>query len=198
MSEKKIGLMGGTFDPPHLGHLEIAKKAVEQLSLERLILLPTGKPPHKNIQGLSAPEHRLAMTGLLKERHPAFELGLYDFNKQGSCYTYETVQYFSQELGLIKQELFFIIGADLLQEFPGWVKPELILKYCTLACAPRPEILFSEAELKELPEHIKLSMPALDISSTKIRQAVAENESLEGLTFSEIINYIRENELYQK
>jgi len=189
--------MGGSFDPPHFGHFELAKKALEELDLKRLILLPTGRPPHKNRGGLSAPLHRLAMTQLLKERQPAFEIDLYDFNKNKACYTYETVLHFSQELGLKKQELFFIIGADSLQEFSGWLKPELIIKHCTLACAPRPGVLFSEEELKELPKHRQLSMEALDISSTTIRKAVSENRSLEELTFASVIEYIRENDLYQ-
>lgn len=184
MNENKIALIGGTFDPPHLGHLNIANAAVEQLNLSKLILLPVGKPPHKEEEGLTSPEHRLAMAKLFTKMSSKFELSLYDFEKEGKCYTHETVEHFIEAK-------YLIIGEDSLYSFNTWVEPKKILNHIQLVCVPRPGSINKHRSI--VPEHIRLKTTGINISSTDIRTGVAEGKVL----LPSVEKYIKENKLYE-
>ncbi len=205
--ETRIGLFGGTFDPPHRGHLAIAQAALEAFSLQQLILLPSGHPPHKDETLLSRPEKRLAMTRLLADLDPRFVLDTYDLDREGKSFSFETVLHFREKLGLKREQLYFLIGADSLQDLAGWREPKRLLESCRVVTAPRPgKKLFVPPALAEIagPERSReleahfLNMPGVEISATAIRAAIRSGilPEAEPLLLPEVAAFIRTQGLF--
>lgn len=170
---RRIGLLGGTFDPPHLGHRLLAQAAYDQLALDAVHWLPVGAPAHKQRADLSAVEHRIAMTARAIAGAPHFVLDLTDAQRPGP---HRTVTL----LPLIRAAhpdaaLWFLIGADSLRDFASWVEPERILTLCRLAVLPRPgaepDWAALTARFPTLPERIDwLQGVGLSVSSTQLRR----------------------------
>lgn len=196
---KKIGILGGTFDPVHIEHIRLAKSAVEELGLDELLVMPTFIPPHKTRLPALA-EDRLKMLELAFSGQEKIKVSDYEIKKQGKSFTYQTVEHFKEQTGA---EIFFIVGGDMLTDFKTWKNPERILNACTLAVFGRED--FQPDYQKETEyfdktfskRFVRLNYVGKIASSTKIRVYSWFNLSLEGLTNQRVIDYVNKKGLYK-
>ena len=201
--KKKIGIMGGTFDPIHIGHLILAEKAYEQFKLDKVRFMPAGNPPHKkNRTGRATDEQRVEMVKRAISSNPHFELCLAEMNADGYSYTYRTLERFKEENP--DEEYYFIIGADSLFDFETWREPGRICQSCTLVVATRNQtsnehLDAAMAHLKEKFDgtFLKLDTPNLDISSHHIRQWIEEKRTIRYYVPDSGIDYIEEHQMYK-
>lgn len=200
ISMEKIGIFGGTFNPVHSEHIAIAKSAIEELGLDKLIIMPTFISPHKQQDLALSPEHRLNMLKLAFKGEDKIEISDYEIEKKGTSYTYLTVEHF---YNLQPCELFFIVGGDMLTNFKTWKYPERILAVCNLAVFSRDGV-FTDFSLEKqyFKEHfgkefIRLSFTGKDFSSTKIRVLSAFSLKVNHLTAPSVAEYIEKNNLYK-
>lgn len=189
---KHIGLLGGTFDPIHCGHLLAAEQAREQAGLDEIWFLPTHIPPHKSREGLTPAHHRLTMVQLAIEDHPAFRVSDEELHREGPSYSYDTM------VRLVKKHrdyrFSFIIGGDMVKTLSTWHRYEELVGLTDFIGLARPGF---ELDLSD-PEHVTfVNMPVWDISSTLIRQKVVDGKSLRYLVPDAVERYIKENRLYE-
>lgn len=199
-----IGLYGGSFDPVHIGHLVIARAVAESLDLERVIFLPSARPPHKQSGTLASADHRARMVRLAIGDESIFELSDYDLTRSGPTYTVETIDHFATALGP-QAHLHWIIGKDSLVEIPTWKSADNLIDTCRIITAARPgptDIDWSaitesvgESRAHKLREGI-VETPMIDISSTQIRERLSVGRSIRHLTPDAVHEYIFENHLY--
>jgi len=200
MSSAQVGLLGGTFDPIHLGHLIIAEEVRTRLGLDWMIFVPAGLPPHKLAQAVTQPHHRLEMVRLAIADNPHFALSRVDIDRLGPSYTVDTVRLFLDGWGA-HTELYFLMGADSLIELPTWRQPDRLMRLCRIVAVGRPGYRVNLAELDRLLPgaanliHI-MDMPTLDISSTDIRRRVQEGRTIRYLVPAPVERYIVEHRLY--
>src|SRR5512142_241728 len=202
MSHERIGLFGGTFDPPHLGHLILASEARSQLGLTRLLWTVTPDPPHKQGQSITPLEHRLAMVRLAIEDNPFFELSNVELDRPGPQYTVDTVKLVAEQNP--RAEIVPVIGGDSLQDLPTWHHPkELVYAAHWVGVMRRPgeEVNLEELE-RELPG-IKskvhyVDAPLLEIASREIRNRVAAGKPFRYYLSPPVYEYIEEHHLYQQ
>ncbi|MBQ7348725.1 MAG: nicotinate (nicotinamide) nucleotide adenylyltransferase [Clostridia bacterium] len=195
---EKIGILGGTFNPVHVEHVRLAKAAVEELELDRLIVMPTFLPPHKNV--IPAPaEDRIEMLKRAFMGEEKISVSDFEIRNQGKSYTYLTVEHFKNELSA---RLFFIVGGDMLTDFKTWKYPERILAACDLAVFDREDFFTDYPAEKEYfkkrfgKEFIKLNYLGKSASSTKIRVYSAFSLPTIGVAPDGVIDYIKEKNLY--
>ncbi len=202
---QRVGLYGGSFDPIHHGHLIVARAIAEKLDLERIILLPTATPPHKDGESLADPTHRARMVELAAEDESLFEFNDFDLTRSGPSYTIDTVAFFQERLGK-HAVLHWIIGADSLVELTGWHRISALIDYCRVVTAGRPgweRINWSALRATLSEEHVRklrdgvVDTPRLDISSTDIRCRVHDGRSIRYLVPNSVRRYIDEHALYQ-
>lgn len=197
----RLGIMGGTFDPIHYGHLVTAEQAREALNLDLVLFLPAGAPAFKLDQEVSSPEDRYAMTVLATAANESFYTSRLEIDRGGVTYTVDTLTYLrSQYPPNVK--LYFITGADAILDIVSWHNAGQIAELATLIAATRPGYDISQAheriEASGFPFDVRyIEIPALAISSTNIRQRVALGKSIRYLTSESVIGYIRKNRLYQ-
>lgn len=199
-----IGLMGGTFDPIHIGHLVTAEEARQQFSLDYVIFIPSGLPPHKDKEEVSPAEHRYLMTTLAVMSNPSFIVSRVEVDKQEPSYTIDTIRYFTAR-GAPGANLFFITGADAILEIFTWKDYAALMGLCTFIAVSRPEYpleKLGEITEKLCPElkskiHL-LEIPALAISSTFIRKRAALGKTIKYLTPEPVEQYIKKHGLYKK
>lgn len=196
----RMGLIGGTFDPIHLGHLIIAQEACTRLDLLQMMFVPAGQPPHKRDQGITDPERRFEMVRLAVADNPLFSVSRMDIDRAGPCYTVDTVRLFRDTWGS-EVEIYLLIGADSLSELPTWHRPDLLIRLCHVVALGRPGYRVDWAELdRSLPgasEQIQmLGGPALDISSTEIRNRVRDGRPIRYVVSQPVERYIHEHRLY--
>ncbi|HUM82546.1 MAG TPA: nicotinate-nucleotide adenylyltransferase [Lachnospiraceae bacterium] len=199
---RKIGIMGGTFDPIHIGHLILGENACQQFGLEKVIFMPAGNPPHKQHRdGRASNEDRMKMVGLAIASNPHFELSDVEMNEKGFTYTYRTLE-------LLKKlnpdaEYYFIIGADSLFDFDKWMKPQRICDACTIVAATRNHT--SSEALDAAIAHVaetyrasiyKLDTENIDVSSNMIREWITEDRTIRYYVPDSVIDYIREHDVY--
>jgi nicotinate-nucleotide adenylyltransferase len=184
----RLGILGGTFDPIHLGHLILGEVAREELALDQVFFVPTGVQWRKAAREIAPAEHRVAMARLAIAGNPAFVLSTVEVDRPGPSYTADTLE---QLRGTYPDaEMFFIVGRDALEDMPNWVRPERIRELATIAVAARCGAAPSQgAEW--------LSMPAIGISATDIRERVAAGRSIRYLVPPAVETYIREHSLYK-
>lgn len=199
----RIGIFGGTFDPPHNGHYKYACEAMEKLRLDRLIVIPASIPPHKANQGVSDGADRLKMTEMLFIDDWRVEVSDMELNRQGKSYTVDTVKELSKKYP--DDELYFLMGSDMLLCFHMWKDPEEIIKYVRIGAVTR----CGEVEKKELEEYAQKHFPEsidrflfcdfepVELSSTQVRNAVKKGESINSMVNSQIEAYIKEKGLYR-
>lgn len=200
---KKIGIMGGTFDPVHIGHLILGEKAYEQLNLDKIWFMPSGNPPHKkNRAGRATDEQRVAMVQRAISGNPHFELSLIEMNDRGYTYTYHTLETLKKQNP--NTDYYFIIGADSLYQFSTWMKPERICAACTIVVAARDHVSADDLDAEMLSagekykgRFIRLNTLNIDISSQLLRQWHQEGKSLRYYVPDEVENYINENYIYK-
>lgn len=203
-SRRKIGIMGGTFDPIHIGHLILGEKAYEQLKLDKVLFMPSGNPPHKrNRPGRADDKQRVEMVRRAISGNEHFELSLEEMHKDGYIYTYRTLERLRREHP--DTDYYFIIGGDSLFDFPGWMKPERISRACTIVAATRDHIpnRAFENKLKELSEtyegdFIRLNTQTMDVSSREIRRWIREGLSVRYYLPDTVRQYIKERSIYKE
>lgn len=199
---KRIGLMGGTFNPIHNGHLVTAEEARVQFALDEVIFIPSGKPPHKSERKIADAYHRAMMTLLATVTNPYFHVSQVEIERPGYSYTYDTVSYF-QELYQGKAEIYFITGADAILEIIAWKNVEQLFEKCRFIAATRPGFDLSAIRSSDLPQSAKdrifyMEIPALAISSTDVRRRIKEGRPIKYLMPSAVETYIYKNKLYLK
>lgn len=199
----RIGIMGGTFDPIHYGHLVTAEEARHDFQLDQVLFVPSGQPPHKTDRSITLSKHRYLMTVLATLTNPHFAVSRVDIDRPGPSYTIDTIELVRQQYGP-DEEYFFISGADAILELLTWKEPERLLGLCEFIAATRPGFPLTElAEtVGELGEqygarvHV-LTVPALAISSTDVRQRVASGRPIRYLVPETVLYYIEKNRLYR-
>ena len=193
----RVGVLGGTFDPVHRGHLALARAARDELGLDELLFVPAGKPWRKAGRIVAPAEHRLAMLRLALEGEQAFVVETMELDRPGPSYTADTLE----ALRAVRpgDELFFVIGEDALGDLSNWVRPERILELATLAVARRVDVPKAAAEgLPGLRERVVwLKMPLLAVSATVIRDRVRQGLPVDGLVPPAVAAYIGERGLYR-
>jgi nicotinate-nucleotide adenylyltransferase len=199
---RRIGILGGTFDPIHNGHLVIAEEARARLQLERVLFIPANVSPLKQGRHLASTEHRCAMVELAIADNPSFALSLVDLNRPAPSYTVDTLRLLRDEYGKTSQ-LYFIMGQDTLGAILAWRAPEEIIRLCTLVAVSRPgyrpDIAALSRSLPGLSEAlIVLETPELSVSSTELRQRVARGWPIRYQLPDSVEAYIRQRGLYRE
>jgi nicotinate-nucleotide adenylyltransferase len=199
----RLGILGGTFDPIHFGHLLAAEEARVALHLNQVLLVPAGDPPHKPDEAVSPAAHRLAMIRLAIADNSALAISTMDLDRPGPHFSVDTIHLLRQEWGTDAQDTFFIMGADSLSQLPTWHQPERLIELCRLAVAARPgyraDLGGLEAALPGLKGRVDwLEMPVLDISSSDLRRRIEEGRSIRYQTPAAVAEYVAEHGLYCK
>ncbi len=201
---KRIGIIGGSFDPLHLGHLIIAQDAVEHLGLSEVVFIPAAIPPHKQQREQVVAEHRLAMLRLALEADTRFSVSDIEIRRGGVSYSVETIRGLKESRP--EAEWVLIVGSDTLVDLHNWYKIDEVLDLCEVATFLRPgennleeiagKVLVAEHHRKRLIENI-VETHLVEISSTEIRMRVAEGRSIRYLVPAEVELYILEHGLYR-
>ena len=204
MTSEKMGVLGGTFDPIHLGHLIVAEDLREKLGLSEVLFIPAGRPwlKMKEEKTISAAEHRLAMVRLAVASNHYFKVSTMEINRPGISYSIDTVLELKSELGA-QTEIYFIVGPDALAELPKWKEPARLVEICRVVGIGRPG--YARANLRKLERSIPgasrrimmVDVPQIDISSTEIRERVACGLSIRYLVPEAVEKYIAEHKLYR-
>lgn len=201
-NRKKIGIMGGAFDPIHYGHLLIAENAAAQYGLDQVIFMPTGHSPHKTKQHITDAAHRCEMVRLAIADNPCFSLSMMEINSRETNYTYRTLE---QLKSLHPQdELYFIMGGDSLKDFETWVHPERILKSANVLAAIRDNVAGEtfQTQIQYLKERFgtegiySLSTPNFTVSSHRIRSLIQNKQTVRYMLPEPVRAYILANQLY--
>lgn len=195
----KLGVMGGTFNPIHYGHLVAAEESFFHFSLDSIIFMPSGKPPHKVSLALASAEDRYNMVVLATRHNERFEVSRYEIDRPEISYTVDTMTALKKERPY--DDFYFITGADAILEILNWKTPKKLLKLCTCIAATRPGYpltkLRSIAERLNAGDRLKvLKIPALSISSTDIRRRVRDGRPIKYLVPPDVERYIFEHGLY--
>jgi nicotinate-nucleotide adenylyltransferase len=202
MNTSRFGILGGSFDPPHYGHLALAETARVQLELSRILFVPAGEPPHKRSRSISPAEDRAAMTAAAIADNPAFVLSRVDLDRPGPHYTVEMLALLRAQHPHV-DAWFFLLGEDALHDLPIWRDPQGILEQASLAVMPRMGQRVDPAELTaKLPllaeRLVWLDVPPVDFSATDLRRRVRQGLPLRYLVPPPVEAYIREHNLYQR
>ena len=196
-----IGVLGGTFDPIHNGHLIVAEDTRTRLNLGEVLFVPAGQPWLKANISILAAEHRVQMVRLAIADKPYFKLSAIEIGRAGPSYTIDTITELQAQLGA-GDELFFILGWDNLAELPRWKEPSRLIKMCRLVAVPRvgypsPDLNSLEATIPGLSQQVVLlDKPEVDISASVIRQRVAQSLSINHLVPEPVDEYIKQHKLY--
>ncbi|MDT8305325.1 MAG: nicotinate (nicotinamide) nucleotide adenylyltransferase [Anaerolineae bacterium] len=195
-----LGLLGGTFDPPHVGHLLIAQTAMAELSLERVLFLPAGQPVHKGNQEVSAAHHRVTMARLAVAGNDAFVVDTTDVERPGPHTTVTLVPLLEEKVAT--RPLWLLIGGDSLRDLPSWVRPQELVTRIRLAVLPRPGATIDWPALEEAITGVRAAVHLLDgptvaLSSTRMRQWASAGRSLRYMTPDPVCAYIARTGLYE-
>jgi nicotinate-nucleotide adenylyltransferase len=197
----RVGILGGTFDPPHIGHLILGEYAADTLELTHLLYIPAADPPHKQDEQKSPVEHRLAMLQLALADNARFEISRVDIDRAGPHYSLDTVRIVQEQYP--DAELYFVMGGDSLRDLPTWHHPADLIRLCKLAVMgrlgadARPEM--HEHILPGLAERVvMIESPLIEISSTEIVQRLNAGRSVRYLLPDSVLAYIQQHNLYGK
>ncbi len=199
MAKKRLGVMGGTFDPIHYGHLVTAEAALSEFHLDEVVFVPTGQPWMKGERDVAAPEDRYLMTVIATSSNPRFWVSRIEIERAGPTYTVETLQELRQQ-SRDGSDLFFITGADAILEIFQWKDPEEVLNLAHFIAATRPGYDVARFEREAPTRHPNISVmtvPALAISSSDIRQRVREGRPIRYLVPEGVQTYIEKTQLYR-
>jgi nicotinate-nucleotide adenylyltransferase len=197
-----LGILGGTFDPIHNGHLLIAEEAREALGLERVLLVPAATPPHKPGRPVTAARHRVAMVELAIAGNPALEVGRMELERGGTSYTVDTLLAVRAGRGAAADDPWLILSTESLAEFPAWREPDRILQLCRLAVVPRGGFADLDAAwvtraFPGMEDRVRfLPGPLLPISGSVVRRRAAAGRSVRYLVPDAVAAYIAEHRLY--
>jgi nicotinate-nucleotide adenylyltransferase len=205
---RRVGLFGGTFDPPHVGHLMIAECACEALGLEHLVFVPSGTPPHKRGRRVTPAASRVAMTRLATRGNPAFSVSTVEARRRGASYTVDTLR--RLHAASPRTRFYLVIGEDSLKEFHTWREPEAILELATLAVAPRPGSTAARRHAQAAKgrdgrrafrfgprDLVWLDSPRLALSSSEVRARARAGRSIRYLVPDRVAAYVARHRLYR-
>lgn len=185
---KRVGLLGGTFDPPHEGHFSIAKEAMHSLSLDEVWFIPTYEPPHKSVATTDS-LHRLEMLRLMIARERYFRVETIELERKGKSYTIDTIDELMHRHLNVK--FYFIIGADQVESLHKWYRIDDLLEKIEFVGVERPGVNWHETIRVK-----KLATPKFDIASTTIRKHLKRGETIEHMVHKDVYAYIKEHHLY--
>jgi len=199
---QRVGVFGGSFDPVHLGHLIVAEHCREQCGLDRVLFVPAARPPHKPTQTLTDGRHRLEMIKLAIAGNEAFDASELELKREGPSYTVDTLEALQQNFP--QAELYLLMGADMLMDFPTWRAPQRILELARIAVCNRPGVavdLESGGPLQFMQllrrRLVHVAIPQVGISATEIRGRIRSGRSIRYLVPRAVECYILENCLYR-
>ncbi len=202
MSIEKIGIMGGTFSPIHIGHLILAQGACEEYQLDKIVFLPNRQPPHKRGMSVLDEKHRAEMVKIAISDNTHFEFSDMELRRTGFSYTADTLQEFCKQYP--GKEYYFLVGADSLDYIDKWYKPETIFQLAQILAAPRGSLTLEEMEKKAQILRDKygarislLHQPNIEISSNYIRSLIKDGMSIKYYVPEKVEAYINENGLYR-
>ena len=187
-------LFGGTFDPPHIGHLLVAQTVCEAENFDKVFFIPAYQPPHKD--DITPVDERLKMLEFAVEGNPNFEISDVELKRKGVSYTIDTVKFIKEEMRLKSQELFYLMGSDSLLEFQNWKDPKGILNECQVIVAIRPGFRPSDIPSWILQKIQFANIPRFEISSSNIRHRWVENKTIRYMVTLPVWKYIEKNNLY--
>jgi nicotinate-nucleotide adenylyltransferase len=191
---KRIGILGGTFDPPHLAHLIAGEIAVEAFALDKIFFIPANIPPHKTNEPITNGKHRLAMIELATQGNEKFNVSRIELDRPAPSYTIDTLREIQQQFA--PEKILLFIGLDQMAMFHQWHKWEQILESAEMVVMIRPWQKFDEIDASLIDRVKILPMPLLDISSTDIRARVRAGKSIRYLVPDGVREYIAEHRLY--
>ncbi len=196
----RVGILGGAFNPPHIGHLVCAQEALIQLELERVLFVPVGEAPHRELEADPGPEVRLEMVELAIAGDPRFATSRLEIDREGPSYTVDTLR----ELGASApdDELFLILGGDQAAALPQWHEPEQVLELAQVAVAERTNwsrnaVGIKVGRLKGAERIRYLDMPIIQVSSTSLRRRIGDGRPIRYLVPDGIVDHIAANDLYR-
>ena len=202
MSSRRIGILGGTFDPIHLGHLVVAENCWFQLGLDEVLFVPAGDPPHKRGRAISPAADRIAMVEAAMCDNPHFRLSRVDVDRPGASYSVDMVRALQTEYGK-ETSFFFIIGNDSLVDLPSWHDPESLVELCQVVAVNRPgyppfDLTRLDGIVSRAADRIiLLEVPSFDVAATDIRSRVAEGRPVAYLVPDAVRRYIEAKGLYR-
>jgi nicotinate-nucleotide adenylyltransferase len=200
-----LGILGGTFDPPHLGHLVLAEFATDFLRLDHVLFVPAGDPPHKRNLTRASVDHRLAMVQLAIGDNPRFSISRVDIDRPGPHYTLDTMRIMSEQYPNV--ELFFLMGSDSFRDLPKWNRPLEIVQYCDFGVMARPGDNRSDSDvhpemhdavLPNFSRHVKLiEAPLLDVAAKDIVDRLNQHKTVRYLVPDAVLDYIFAHHIYE-
>lgn len=200
MEALRLGIMGGTFDPIHYGHLATAEQARDKFGLQKILFVPNREPPHKKGYDVTPAERRYDMVLLATASHPHFEASRLELDRPGPSFTIDTIEQLRREHGE-GPDFYFITGADAVLEILTWKDPHRLMDRCQFIAATRPGYSLEELERQAGAEVARrvhlLEVPLMDVSSTMLRERVRRGLSIRYLTPPEVEAYIRKHGLYR-
>jgi nicotinate-nucleotide adenylyltransferase len=201
----RIGIMGGTFDPIHYGHLIAAEEAKDKFAMDKVLFIPSGDPPHKKNYKVTPAELRYAMTLLATVGNPKFDVSRIEINRKGYSYTIDTLREIRENCP--EADYYFITGADAILDILSWKDPKELLRLCKFIAATRPGYCLNQLDRvmaklgygswREEKLISILEIPAVSISSTEIRLRVQNGQSIRYLVPDEVLQFIMKNKLYR-
>lgn len=197
---ERIGILGGTFDPPHVGHLILAQHAVDAIGLTLLLFMPAADPPHKQMEDKTPVNQRLAMLDCATQDNPQFAISRVDVDRPGPHYSVDMIKLVQAEYP--QANLYFIMGGDSLRNLPTWHQPQELIRLCRIAVMRRPQSEISldmhAATLPELAQRLTIvDAPLIDISSTAIVARIEAGLSIRYLVPDPVLEYINTHQLYR-
>ncbi len=196
----RLGVLGGTFDPIHIGHLLLAQEAANLMELDRVYFVPAGQPPHKPNQPIAAAHHRVTMARLATRSNPLFGVSELDAAEDSPSFTVKLMQGLQARLPR-PVDIYFLMGLDSLHDLPTWHNPSWLLENCNLVALFRPEVEIDWQVLQDALPNVRervqvLEMPGLDVSGLDVRARFLEGQPVQYLLTPEVIAYIRRHHLY--
>ena len=195
ISPKKIGILGGTFDPPHIAHLIIAQEVLEKLKLDQVWFIPSHIPPHKRNKLVTHARQRWQMLKLALSGNRKLAASDIELRRKGISYTVDTLRRLS--LQKPKRKLYLILGSDNLKFLPGWKEPEEIFRLAQVVFVPRPGLELSRAN-SWVKKGVLIEAPLLEVSSSRIRDRVKKGESVAYWVPEKVRKYIEKYNLYRR
>lgn len=198
---EKVGIIGGTFNPIHVGHLILAQNAMNQCSLDKVLFIPAGVSYFKNPEEVVSVQHRLMMTSLAIKGNDSFELSTVETDREGNSYTYETLEILAQQNP--NTCYYFIVGADTIFKMDTWKCPEKVFENCIVCCQKRDNYssIDISARIQYLEEKYNarielMDIPEVQISSTFIRNSIKKGDNVRYYLGNDVYSYIKDNKLY--
>jgi nicotinate-nucleotide adenylyltransferase len=192
----KTCLFGGTFDPPHFGHLIVAQTIFEAEHFDKIVFVPAHIPPHKKERKISSVALRLEMLKIATMDNPNFEISDIELKRGGISYSLETIHTYKEQTGLDREDLYYLIGSDSLKQFQTWQNPKAILEECQLIVAIRPGFRPSDIPNWILAKVQFANIPRIEISSTQIRARWVEDKTIRYMVTQSVWTYINKHNLY--